>query len=256
MNDSVNEPAVGREDQPASIVPAGERPAYIPHKFWDAEAGTVRIEALAKSYGELERKLGARREQEDNGPQRALIEPSESSTDPALEPASPSAPEAYPIEARHPMVTQDPEIDRRLREAGFSAPQAQLVYDLAAEKLVPLVDEVLGEIEAQRQLDRLEQHFGGREAWRQTAAQMKSWAAAHLPSEVATALTSNFDGVVALHQMMRASEPELLGGGEELASEITEDALAEMMRDPRYWRKRDPDFVARVTAGFRKLYAG
>ena len=85
---------------------------------------------------------------------------------------------------------------------------------------------------------------------------MKSWAAAHLSSEVAAALASNFDGIVALHQMMQASEPELLGGGEELASEITEDALAEMMRDPRYWRKRDPDFVARVTAGFRKLYAG
>jgi hypothetical protein len=256
MNDAVNELAAGQEDQSAAITPAGERPAYIPQKFWDAEAGTVRVEALAKSYGELERKLGARREPENGTDQHASILPSESSANPALEPASPVTPAAYQIEARHPMVTQDLEIDARLRDAGFSAPQAQLVYDLAAEKLVPLVDEVLGEIEAQRQLDRLEQHFGGREAWRQTAAQMKSWAAAHLPSEVAAALASNFDGIVALHQMMQASEPELLGGSEELASEITEDALAEMMRDPRYWRKRDPDFVARVTAGFRKLYAG
>jgi hypothetical protein len=26
-----------------------------------------------------------------------------------------------------------------------------------------------------------------------------------------------------------------------------------MMRDPRYWRSREPDFVRRVTDGFRRL---
>jgi hypothetical protein len=26
-----------------------------------------------------------------------------------------------------------------------------------------------------------------------------------------------------------------------------------MMRDPRYWRTREPDFVKRVTEGFRRL---
>jgi len=25
------------------------------------------------------------------------------------------------------------------------------------------------------------------------------------------------------------------------------------MRDPRYWRSREPDFVRRVTEGFRRL---
>ena len=33
-------------------------------------------------------------------------------------------------------------------------------------------------------------------------------------------------------------------------------ALDDMVRDPRYWRQRDPDFIGRVTEGFRKLYAG
>ena len=27
-----------------------------------------------------------------------------------------------------------------------------------------------------------------------------------------------------------------------------------MMRDPRYWRDRNPEFVARVTDGFRRLF--
>ena len=62
--------------------------------------------------------------------------------------------------------------------------------------------------------------------------------------------------MLALHQMMRASEPELLAGGEAPPVEIDEATLTDMVRDPRYWRQRDPDFVARVTAGFKKLFAG
>jgi hypothetical protein len=27
-----------------------------------------------------------------------------------------------------------------------------------------------------------------------------------------------------------------------------------MMRDPRYWRERDPALVAQVTEGFKRLY--
>lgn len=34
------------------------RPEHIPEKFWDAEKGEVRLEALAKSYAELEKSRG------------------------------------------------------------------------------------------------------------------------------------------------------------------------------------------------------
>ena len=36
----------------------------------------------------------------------------------------------------------------------------------------------------------------------------------------------------------------------------TEAELREMMRDPRYWRAREPEFVKRVTKGFRALVGG
>ena len=32
--------------------------------------------------------------------------------------------------------------------------------------------------------------------------------------------------------------------------------VRDMMRDPRYWRSREPAFVQRVTEGFRKLVNG
>lgn len=45
-------PAAGEQQ----LVTKAERPAWCPEKFWDAEAGQVRTEALAKSYAEVEAK--------------------------------------------------------------------------------------------------------------------------------------------------------------------------------------------------------
>lgn len=42
-------------DNPAVVPP---RPEGIPEKFWDAEKGEVRVEAMAKSYAELEKSRG------------------------------------------------------------------------------------------------------------------------------------------------------------------------------------------------------
>jgi hypothetical protein len=35
-----------------------------------------------------------------------------------------------------------------------------------------------------------------------------------------------------------------------------EEEVRVLMRDPRYWRDRDPAIVARVREGFRRLYPG
>ena len=40
------------------------------------------------------------------------------------------------------------------------------------------------------------------------------------------------------------------------AKRETEAELREMMRDPRYWRTREPEYVMRVTEGFRTLVGG
>jgi hypothetical protein len=50
-------PAGPEAPPPVSAAPA--RPEHIPEKFWDADKGEVRVEDLAKSYKELEGKLGA-----------------------------------------------------------------------------------------------------------------------------------------------------------------------------------------------------
>ncbi|MBR9970814.1 hypothetical protein [Magnetospirillum sulfuroxidans] len=37
---------------------------------------------------------------------------------------------------------------------------------------------------------------------------------------------------------------------------VTEADLETMMRDPKYWKQKDPAFIAQVTEGFQKLYGG
>ena len=224
------------------------RPPEVPEKFWDEAAGAVRLDALLKSYGELERKLGAGRRHEE--------EPVGTIDPPPEPPATAAEPEVWEISSPHPLIEPDAELNDRLRAAGFSHGQAQLVYELAAERLLPVIRDALGEIEAQRQVDRLQQHFGGCETWGHTARQIKSWAQANLDPGVFATLGASYEGVLALHQMMRASEPELLAGDADPAAELDEAQLTEMVRDPRYWRQRDPEFIARVTAGFKRLYAG
>ena len=226
--------ATAREANPADEweAPPVERPETIPEKFWDPDAGQVRVDALAKSYSELERKLGA-----------AAAE-------------IPQAPDGYRIDAEGLAVGPDPEVNARLHAAGFSQDQARVVYDLANQYLPSMVTELAAEFEAQRQLDGLMNHYGGRERWQQTAQQLRTWGRQHLPSEVYEALATTREGILAMERMMASGEPGLMSGGSGGAGAMSENDLKEMMRDPRYWRERDPAVVDRVRAGFRRLFPG
>ena len=36
--------------------------------------------------------------------------------------------------------------------------------------------------------------------------------------------------------------------------DLTDENLRQLMRDPRYWRDRDPEYVRKIENGFKKLY--
>jgi Phage T7 capsid assembly protein len=242
---------VATEPTPAISEPAeavAARPAGVPEKFWDREAGAIRTEALLKSYVELERKLGSTvplpGDDDPEGQERLRR---------VL--GVPDAAEDYQIEARDELLQPTPEINARLHQAGFTQAQAQLVYDLAAEHVLPLVDDVAGELHAARDGERLAKRFGGDASWQNMARQIRTWGQANLAEDVYRTLAASYDGVIAMHQMMQAREPTVLqetNGAQ--SGEVDEAALTRMMRDPRYWRERDPAFVAQVTEGFQRLY--
>ena len=151
----------------------------MPEKFWDNDAGGLRADALLKSYLELERKLGmGSRETEPRWSQRLIRVERARGRSLGRVAGTHAAPTSYEIASPHPLIEPDAELNDRLLGAGFSQSQAQLVYDLAAERMLPVIREALGEIEAQHQLERLQRHFGGADTWRNTARQLRSWARA------------------------------------------------------------------------------
>jgi hypothetical protein len=253
-------PAIGEpesdlpaEPLPQSLpLPAAAEPE-IPEKFRGPD-GQLRADVLLKSYLALERKIGS------------MLPAPDDPDDPAARErllavlGRPRDPADYQIERKAEWLEQDRELDARLHEAGFTNRQAQLVYDLAAERIAPLVEATLAEVEGLRAAEagraRLAEQFGGAERFAAVAEQLKAFGERHLDRATYETLARSYDGVMALHAMMRAREPEIVAGGDPAAGAPDPDRLAQMMRDPRYWRDRDKDFVARVTDGYRRLYGG
>lgn len=203
-------------------------PSGLPPQFWDAAAGNVKLEDLLKAYQELEARLS----------QVA---------------APPPRPEDYAIDCGHGFFDIDPDINQRLHQAGFSSQQAQLLYDLAAERLLPMIQELVSGMQADREIERLTEHFGGADKWRQVSRQLLAWGKRNLPDGAVEGLATSYDGVMALYRMMKGDEPTTLKGGRD-GGGPGEDELKSLMRDPRYWRDRDQSVVAKVTEGFRRLY--
>lgn len=227
-------------ESPSADVPLGESPENgagptppngLPDKFWDQEKGEVRTDNLVKSYQALEQKLGALAGQ-----------------------GVPDNAEGYDIKMENELFASDPAVNTKLHEAGFSQEQAQTVYDLAQEHMLPMVNEVASEFHAQAQVGRLAQRFGGEEKWQQMAGQLKQWGQAKFPDEVFQALSSTYEGVLTMHKMMKSGEPGLIEGAGAGDEGLSEASLKQMMQDPRYWRDHDPSFVQRVQEGFKRLF--
>ncbi|MBL4804526.1 MAG: hypothetical protein JKY71_06640 [Alphaproteobacteria bacterium] len=205
-------------------------PALVPEKFKNPDTGAVRMDALIKSYGELEKKMSA-------GPQ------------------APESPEEYCIECGHGMFEPDAEINQRLHAKGMSQAQVQEVYDLAAEKMIPMLKELSNDMDADREVEKLIAHFGGAEKWTQVSRQLLAFGQRNLPADVLENLSSSYDGVLALHKMMQSDEPTLKKEASNPNS-MDMNELQSLMRDPKYWRDKDPATVGKVTEGFEKAYGG
>ena len=260
----MNEYTTMNEEEPLTIPVELEatvaRPEDVPEKFWDAEIGEIRVDPLLQSYRALERKLSERSDRDaptdvDSELEPVGLENTESLTglglNSVLENSDPM--QDYEIAVEHGLFKVDPQVNQRLREAGFSSEQAQLVYDLAAEELMPVTEEIADALRMEIDDRRLETDFGGAETWREMKHQLKAWGQSNLPTDAFESLASSYDGVQALHRLMKGSEPRVIQSGN-VDNGVTEAGLRRMIGDPRYWRDRDPALVREVTAGFQRLY--
>lgn len=227
MPDANEESAASFEASPEG---SAIRPHDVPEKFWDQQNATVRIDAMAKSYQELERKLGG----------AEVVQVPESAAD-------------YQVTIDGKPYETDQKVNERLHAVGLNQQQVQTVYELANEALAPALAEMASDFEANSQTERLKSHFGGEEKWNAARRQLTAWGRENFSDDVFGALSNTYEGVLTMQRMMNSKEPAL-GKASPVSGGQSEGALKTMMADPRYWRDNDPAFIEQVRQGFRNLY--
>lgn len=200
----------------------------IPEKFKDSNTGEIQLGKLMQSYKELEKKFSQL-------------------------PSVPKNHDEYTVNCDHGLFEIDSSINKKLHDNGFTNEQVQVVYDLAAEKMVPMIVEMAGDFQADREIEKLIEHFGGVDKWKEVSRQLLTFGQKNLPADVLDSLSSSYEGVLALSNMMSGDEPNVTTGSANSGDSVEND-LHSMIKNPKYWRDKDPSFVAKVTEGFHRLY--
>ena len=167
----------------------------------------------------------------------------------------PESAEEYCVDCSHGLFEADSEVNERLHAKGLTQEQLQEVYDLAAEKIVPMMMDMAADFQADREVEKLINHFGGKDAWKQVSKQLMAFGQQNLTPGVFENLAGSYDGVMALYRMMKSEEPGLAKRSEAVSSSPDDAELQSLMRDPKYWREKDPSTINKVTEGFKTLYS-
>lgn len=244
MTDNLLTADVQEIENDTPIAASFKKPVNLPDKFWDAKNQQIRVDALLSSYLALEKRLSNSVPVPQTPDDKKRIQKLMGVPDKA---------EDYVVTVPNDLFDVDPELNARLLGKGFTQEQVQEVYDLAAEKLVPLIIEMAADFQADHEIERLVAHFGGADKWNEIARQLSAFAQKNLPGDVVQGLSCSYEGIMALYRMMKADQPALKTR-QDTASGSGEVDLYSMMKSPKYWRDKDPAYVAKVTAGFERLY--
>lgn len=196
--------------------PITERPDYLPEKFWKEGEGP-QIDSLAKSYTELEKKLG---ESGKIPPESYEIRP----------------PEGVQTKEGESLLTEE---DTALfKELGLNNDQAQQVFDHYWENVLP----TLLEERAQSQHATLASQWGMTPGdngemppeYKQRLGSIAQWAEKNLPEESVKALRTSASGIRAMWEMMQAKVA--LPGGEGAKSGPDQAEVQKLISSDEYWQ--------------------
>lgn len=215
----------------------------IPEKFLN-EDGTLNTEALLKSYSELEKKMGT-----------MISVPSQDSDNVTKAKFNraigvPENADAYPVD---PMF-DDAELRNKFFEIGLTTSQVEKIYKIAEEYLSPVLSDLFSIQNETNAIIELKNFFGGEEKMKEALLAIKSFGEKYLPSDAFESLCATPQGIQSVYKMMQSMEPNI--EMEKTSSEnLTDNDLRRMMRDPKYWREQDPEYVKKIENGFKKLYS-
>lgn len=229
----------------AAAAKAVQRPDNVPEKFWDATKGAVNHEALLASYAELEKKVGAPKEEPKADEAKTEDQPEEEKK--AETPAE--APKASEVVSK---LSENFAANGKLSDDDYALAE-KIGHDRATVDAFIAGQKALAEQATQRITDAA----GGKEAM----DTMFVWAKTGLTSAEIDAFNATMNGadvsaaeaamrqLKAKYEVANGREPNLIGGKPPAASVDVYTSWAEVQRDmakPEY--EKDHAFRAKVEA--------
>lgn len=215
----------------------------IPEKFLNTD-GTLNTSALMKSYNELEKKIGSMvtvpNEQSDDDTRRRFNR--------AI--GVPENVSEYPTHELY----NDENLRNKFLEIGLTVSQVEKIYDIANEILTPVISDLYSVQNETNAMNELKNYFGGTEKMHDALNAINTFGEKFLPRDAFDALCTTPQGIQSVYKMMQSMEPSVKTDSGEI-NNLTDADLRRMMRDPKYWRDNDAEYIRKIENGFKKLYS-
>ena len=215
----------------------------IPEKFLD-EKGELNTSALVKSYCELEKKIGS-----------MISVPNEESDESAKQKFNhaigvPDNANEYPTND----LFDDESVRNKFHDIGLTSKQVEQIYSIAEEFLQPTLKNLFELQNQTNAINELKNFFGGTEKMNDAMREINAFGEKYLPASAFEELCATPQGIQGIYKMMQSFEPTVLTD-KNATENLSDDMLRDMMRDPKYWRDQDPEYVRKIENGFKKLYS-
>ena len=215
----------------------------IPEKFLN-EDGTLNTDSLLKSYSELEKKIGT-----------MVSVPKDDADDEARERffraiGVPDDISGYPTND----MFDDDSVKQKFHDIGLTCSQVEQIYSIANEFLSPLLSDLFEVKNETSALTELKNFFGSEEKMNDALRAINTFGEKFLPASAFESLCSTPQGIQSIYKMMQSMEPSVQTQKNETEN-LTDDDLRRMMRDPKYWRDHDAEYIRKIENGFKKLYS-
>ena len=248
----VQQENVSQETEQATTTEPSPRPEYIPEKFWNTEKNEVNMEEFGKSYSNLEKYVGGKKEElrdqiVDELQQEAIAERPEDIQGYEL----PKLPEGVTEE----LVNTNPMTDW-WRNFCYENAYDQEVFQDGVNKYVDMY--VGNQVDIDSEKEKLGENADAR------LNAVNNWASSVFTPEqyeaISSTLGQSVDGIEALEKMMNMNKQTISNAQNFTQPErpLTIEDVRSMMKDKRYFdpKERDESYVRKVDDAFARLYRG
>ena len=215
----------------------------IPEKFLNSD-GTLNSDALIKSYTELEKKIGSM----VTVPNSDSDEDTRRKFNRAI--GVPENASQYPTHE----IYDDENLREKFLDIGLTSVQVEKIYEIANEFLSPVISDLFSVQNETGAMNELKNFFGGTEKMTEALRAINSFGEKFLPHDAFDALCSTPQGIQSVYKMMQSMEPDVKTDSAAVEN-LTDSDLRRMMRDPKYWRDGDAEYIRKIENGFKKLYS-